>query len=191
MKEPYGEGLAPHTDPKSCVDGREAGGEALTGARTGQPLSCEIQLSGTPTLLTEVEGNTEGGAMREPSEGPAQSKTLRTCGNSMHGNREIPGIPSPDGGDGRSGKAGSHTPDTYVTGKSDGCIVPGKPPNKGRQGEPVCGGGGGKAVNQGKCGAGRPRPGHRAGQVCRPDCYACEKWQGRIRLHGSPRCCTM
>ena len=156
MKEPYGEGLAPHTDPESCVDGREAGGEALTGARTGQPLSCEIRLSGTPTLLSEAEGHTEGGAMREPSEGPAQSKTLRTCRNSMHGNREIPGIPSPDGGDGRSGKAGSHTPGTYVSGKSDGCIVPGKPPNKGR--EPVCGRGGGKAVNQGKCGAGGRAP---------------------------------
>jgi len=133
MKEPYGEGIAPHTDPKSCVDGREAGGEALTGVRTGQPLSCEIKLSGTPTLLSEAEGHTEGGAKRKPSEGPAQSKTLRTCGNSIHGNREIPGIPSPDGGDGRSGKAGSHTPGMYVSGKSDGCIVPGKPLNKGRE----------------------------------------------------------
>ncbi len=30
------------------------------------------------------------------------------------------------------GKAGSYTPDMNVSGKSDGCIVPGKPPNKGR-----------------------------------------------------------
>ena len=132
MQEPYGEGIAPHTDPESCVDGREAGGEALTGARTGQPLSCEIKSSGTPTLLSEAEGHAEGGAMREPPEGPAQSKTLRTCGNSMDGNREIPGTPSSDGEDGRPGKAGSHTPGMYVSGKSDGCIVPGKPPNKGR-----------------------------------------------------------
>ena len=29
--------------------------------------------------------------------------------------------------------AGSHTPDMHVSGKSDGCIVPGKPPNKGRE----------------------------------------------------------
>lgn len=133
MKEPYGEGVAPHTDPESCVGGREADGEALTGARTGQPLSCEIKLSGTPTLLSEAEGHTEGGAMREPSEGPAQSKTLCTCGNSIHGNREVPGIPSPDGGDGRSGKAGSHEPGVHVLGKSDGCVVPGKPPNNGRE----------------------------------------------------------
>ncbi len=132
MKESHGEGLATHTDPESCVDGRKAGGEALTGARTGQPLSCEIVLSGTPTLLTEAEGNTKGGDIREPSEGPAQSKTLRTCGNSLHGNREVPETPSPDGGGGRSGKAGSQMPDMHVSGKSDGCIVPGKPPNKGR-----------------------------------------------------------
>ena len=41
MKESRGEGLATPTDPESCVDGRKAGGETLTGARTGQPLSCE------------------------------------------------------------------------------------------------------------------------------------------------------
>ncbi|ACV68358.1 RNA-directed DNA polymerase (Reverse transcriptase) [Desulfohalobium retbaense DSM 5692] len=131
MKEPYGEGLAPHTDPESCVDGRKVGGEALTGARTGQPLSCEIKWSGTPTLLRQAEGNTKDGDMREPSEGPAQSKTLCTCGNSLRGNREVPGTPSPDGGDGRSGKAGGQKPDKHVSGKSDGCIVPGKPLNKG------------------------------------------------------------
>ena len=39
MKELHGEGLAPHTDPESCVDGRKAGGEALTGARAGRVLS--------------------------------------------------------------------------------------------------------------------------------------------------------
>ena len=76
MKEPYGEGLAPHTDPESCVDGREAGGEALTGARTGQPLSCEIKLFGTPTLLSEAEGHAEGGAMRRPWHGESRPPGL-------------------------------------------------------------------------------------------------------------------
>ncbi len=45
MEESHGEGLASRTDPESCVDGREAGGEALTGAHTGQPLSREIPFS--------------------------------------------------------------------------------------------------------------------------------------------------
>lgn len=107
-------------------------GEALTGVRTDQPLSGEISLSGTSTLLSEAEGHTEGGTMRQPSLGPAPSETLRTCGNSVHGNREIPQVPSPDGGVGRIGKAKSHTPVMKACGKSDACIVPKKPPNKGR-----------------------------------------------------------
>jgi hypothetical protein len=42
MKEPYGEGLASHTDPESCTASREAGREALTGAHAGRVLSREI-----------------------------------------------------------------------------------------------------------------------------------------------------
>jgi hypothetical protein len=42
MKESSGEGVAPHTAPESCADGRKGAGEALTGVRTGQPLSGEI-----------------------------------------------------------------------------------------------------------------------------------------------------
>lgn len=132
MKEPYGEGLAPHTDPESCAGCREAVGEALTGARTGQLLSCENTASRMPTLLKQAEGNTEGGDMRESSSDPAQSETLCTCGNSLRGNREVPETPSSGVGDGRSGKAISHTPGEHVSGKSDGCIVPGNPSNKDR-----------------------------------------------------------
>ena len=38
MREPYGEGLASHTDPESCVVSRKAGREALTGAHVGGVL---------------------------------------------------------------------------------------------------------------------------------------------------------
>lgn len=41
MKESYGEGVASHSGPESCVRHREVAGEALTGVHTGQPLSCE------------------------------------------------------------------------------------------------------------------------------------------------------
>ena len=34
MKESYGEGLASHTGPESCVGRRKAAGEALTGGYT-------------------------------------------------------------------------------------------------------------------------------------------------------------
>ena len=42
MKEPYGEGVATHTGPESCVVARKGEGEALTGARAGWVLSREI-----------------------------------------------------------------------------------------------------------------------------------------------------
>ena len=57
MKESYGEGLASHTGPESCVGRRKAAGEALTGVHADQPLSSEIKPSGAPTLLSEAEGN--------------------------------------------------------------------------------------------------------------------------------------
>ena len=98
MQESHGKGPASHPDPESCVDGRKAGGEALTGAHAGQPLSCEIRQSGVPTLFSEAEGHTEVGATGKPISDPAQSKTLRMRGNSLHGNREIPTSSIPLGG---------------------------------------------------------------------------------------------
>lgn len=41
MKELHAEGLAPHSDPESCVGVRKGDGEALTGARIGRVLSRE------------------------------------------------------------------------------------------------------------------------------------------------------
>jgi RNA-directed DNA polymerase len=130
MKESHGEGPASHPDPESCVDGRKAGSEALTGAHAGQPLSCEIIRSGVPTLLSDAEGYIGIDATGEPISDPAQSKTLRMRGNSLHGNREIPTLPVADGATGRPEKATSRTSGMHGVGKSDGCIIPQKPPNK-------------------------------------------------------------
>ncbi len=63
MKEPYGEGLAIHTDPESCVVVREGAGEALTGAHMGWVLSRERPSSEAPTLWVYGEGNTGGRAL--------------------------------------------------------------------------------------------------------------------------------
>jgi len=131
MREPYGEGPASHTGPESCAGVRKDTGEALTGVHTGQPLSCEINSSGVPTTFRGSEGNIAHGVNRELCADPAQSKTLSMCGNSLHGNREIPEAPVHDGGAGRPEKANSRTSDMDASGKSDGCIVPEKPSNKG------------------------------------------------------------
>lgn len=130
MKESYRKGIASHPDPESCGSGRKASAEALTGAHAGQPSSCEIRQSGVLTLLCEAEGHTGTGVIGEPATDPAQSETLCMRENSSHGNREIPSLPAADGATGRPGKATSRTSGMHGDGKSDGCIVPQKPPNK-------------------------------------------------------------
>jgi RNA-directed DNA polymerase len=130
MKESYGKDLASYPDPESCVGGRKGTGEALTGAHAGQPSSCEIRSSGAPTPLSEAEGNTEGGVIGKPLPGPAQSETLCMRGNSSHGKREIPRV-SAGGTAGRPEKVHDRTSGMHAHGKSDGRVVPKKPPNRG------------------------------------------------------------
>jgi hypothetical protein len=90
MKESYPEGVAIHGDPESCADVREDGGEALTGARTGWAIELRKQVPRGADAVNR-SGRQHGRArQRELPVGLAQSKTPRTCGNSMHGNREIP-----------------------------------------------------------------------------------------------------
>ena len=101
MKESHGKDPASHPDPESCVGGRKAAGEALTGAHAGQPSSCEIRSSGVPTPLCDAEGNTEGGVIGEPPSDPAQSETLCMRGNSLA--RE-PGDPTGTRRDGAAGR---------------------------------------------------------------------------------------
>ena len=129
MKESYGKDPASHPDPESCVGDRKVAGEALTGAHVGQPSSCEIRSSGVPTRLSDAEGNTEGGVIGEPSSDPAQSETLCTRGNSPHGKREIPWAPA-GGAAGRPEKVYDRTSGAHAHGKSDGRVVPKKPPNR-------------------------------------------------------------
>ena len=105
MKEPYIEGVATHDGPESCAGFREGVGEALTGERTGWDIEPRnhidrgadaVHAGGKPHRLARH---------RKLQIDPARSKTLRMCGTSMRENREIPGLPVPDGGAGRSGKA--------------------------------------------------------------------------------------
>ena len=128
MKESHGEGPASHADPEPCSESREALVEALEGAHTGQPLSCEITKTRTPTPLTEAEGNIVGGNKGKPSASPAQSKTLSMRGNFLHGNRETPRTSAAkDGAADRSEKAKSPASDMHVLGESDDRVVPEQP----------------------------------------------------------------
>ena len=131
MRESHREDPASRPGPESCGGGREADAEALTGVHAGQPLSCEVTRSGVPTLLTQAEGNIGQGARGESCPDPAQSKTLRMRGNSLHGNRETPRTPAGEVPAGRSEKAEGRTSDMHVRGESDGSIVPKNLSNKG------------------------------------------------------------
>ncbi len=105
MKVSHGEGLAIHTDLESCAAVREDGGEALTEERTGRVSSRESN------PLRGADAVEEGGRpyskhrQREMLRDPARSETPRTLGNTLHGNREIPGSPTADGAAGRVGKS--------------------------------------------------------------------------------------
>ena len=94
------------------------------------PSSREIKKSGVPTPLSEAEGNILDGVIGKPYMDPARSETLRMRGNSLRRNREIPQAPVADGAAGRPEKVGDRTTGMHVCGKSDGCVVPKKPPNK-------------------------------------------------------------
>jgi hypothetical protein len=84
MKESYGEGLAAHAGPESCVDSRKGIDEALTGVRAGWVFSRvrklrgadAVKMCGRPHPLYRY---------RETQWDLARSETPRMYGN-MYGN---------------------------------------------------------------------------------------------------------
>jgi len=60
VKVPHNKEVAIHVAPESCVSHREVWGEALTGARIGQPSSHDRNLIPGADAVTHAEGNTAG-----------------------------------------------------------------------------------------------------------------------------------
>jgi hypothetical protein len=89
MRESYSEGLANHADPESCADEREVVGEALTGARAGWDMELRNRESRGRTPWTQAERDTRRRVSASAVLAPAESKTPRTHGTSLYGNREI------------------------------------------------------------------------------------------------------
>ena len=91
MRVRYVEGVAIHSGPESCAVTREGVSEALTGVRTGQVLSRERSIIPGADMVSNMEGNTDGRAMRAPGRpGVVEDPGMR--GHSLHGNREILGL---------------------------------------------------------------------------------------------------
>ena len=59
MQVHHDEEVANRIDPESCAAAREGIGEALTGDRTGQPLSRESTLFPGADVVPLTEGNTD------------------------------------------------------------------------------------------------------------------------------------
>lgn len=109
---------------------REVQGEALTGETDGPAIEPRNQEFGMPMLLSEAEGNTEHGVIRQSCSDPARSETLCTSGSPSYGNWEISAAPGAQASGG-AGKAKSCNPAAYAAEKSDTSVVPEKPSNKG------------------------------------------------------------
>jgi len=112
MKESYGEGVATHTGPESCIVARKSGGEALTGGRAGRVLSREMHDPRRKLwALRGADAVEEGGRshlpcrQRETRQDPARSETLCTHRHISHGNREVPRLSPVEGTGDRIGKS--------------------------------------------------------------------------------------
>lgn len=105
MQESYGEGVAIHAGPTSCVDACKGGGEALTGERAGRVISREsatlrgadaVGASGRPHRTRRE---------RETRESPARPKTPCMPGHTSCGTRESPWPSAAGGAADRVGKS--------------------------------------------------------------------------------------
>ena len=131
MKVQHGKDLASYSGPESCGDAREGVAEALAGETGGSAIEPRNPKSGTPTPLSDAEGNMNQGDKCESWSSPARSETLHTPGSFLHRSWEISAVPG-ETTPGGPGKAKSRTPGLTAE-KSDALVVPGKPSNKGDQ----------------------------------------------------------
>ena len=106
MKEPYGEGVAIHSGPESCVVVRKGHGEALTGVRLGWVLSREIARKNRGADAVVGSGRLHPARRYRERRGSfARSETPSMDGNTLHGNREIPFLSTAEGAAERIGKS--------------------------------------------------------------------------------------
>jgi hypothetical protein len=79
VRVPYSEDVASHAIPESCVEYREVRHEALTGVRTGQPLSRESFKVRGADAVSVAEGNTMRCAIASTSSASRGLRTWHVC----------------------------------------------------------------------------------------------------------------
>jgi hypothetical protein len=85
MKVQHGKDLANHSGPESWGGAHEGAAEALAGETGGSAIEPRNQNSGTPTQLSDAEGNMRQGDRCESWGSPARSETLHTPGMRLKG----------------------------------------------------------------------------------------------------------
>ncbi len=105
MQESYGEGVAIHTGPKSCVVARKGGREALTGERAGRVSSRERATLRDADAVGASGRPHRARRNRKTRWSPARSQTPSTSGHTSCETRESPWLPMTDGVRGRVGKS--------------------------------------------------------------------------------------
>lgn len=108
MQVPDDKDVASHVVPESCAMHREVRREALTGVRTGQPLSRDRSLSRVPTPFHWWKATRAGAFTRVPAR-PGAVVEPGMCARSLRGNREISGLTSRSTGLARIGKVRSRS----------------------------------------------------------------------------------
>ena len=94
MKEPDVEGVAIHDGPESCGGAREDVGEAFDRGMHGRGIELRNQSIRGADAVQSKRKATRRASLREMLDGPAQSKTRRTCRTFLRENREIPTSPA-------------------------------------------------------------------------------------------------
>jgi hypothetical protein len=105
MQESYGEGVAIHTGPESCVVGRKDGCEALTGERAGRASSRERATLRDADAFGASGRPHSGRRYRKTPRSPARSQTPSMSGHTSCETRESPCPLAADGAAGRVGKS--------------------------------------------------------------------------------------
>ena len=130
MREPHVEGPATHDDPESCGGAREDAAEAFdrgTGGPGIEPRNPHIQGADAVRLSGRQHTTHRDREMRG---GPARSETPSTHGTALRENREICEPPVAMVRQDASGRPVGQAPTMHGSQKSDGLVVPMKPPNE-------------------------------------------------------------
>ena len=94
MREPDVEGVATHDGPESCGGIREDAIEALNRGMHGRGIELRDQFFRGADAVQMMRKATRRASLCEMFDGPAQSKTRRTCRTFVRENREIPSTPA-------------------------------------------------------------------------------------------------